>query len=109
MALKAAFVFVAPGVDPDVHRQTVSTPQVDVTAVAVNDYAQAVSVCRQLVDDGIVAIELCGGFGHAGAAAVAEAVGDRAAVGVVRFDNHPGLGFKSGDALFCVPEAVRAE
>lgn len=100
MALKAAFVFVAPDVDPAVHRQTVVTPQVELTAVAVNNYAQAVAVCRDLVDQGIVAIELCGGFGHVGAAAIAEAVGDRAAVGVVRFDNHPGLAFKSGDALF---------
>lgn len=100
MALKAAFVFVAPNVDPDLHRQTIATPQVELTAIAVNDYAQAVTVCRQLVDEGIVAIELCGGFGHAGTAAIAEAVGDRAAVGVVRFDNHPGLQFKSGDALF---------
>jgi hypothetical protein len=100
MALKAAFVFVAPNVDPDLHRQTVVTPAVELTAVAVNDYAEAVAVCKDLVDDGIAAIELCGGFGHAGTAAIAEAVGDRAAVGVVRFDNHPGLEFKSGDALF---------
>lgn len=100
MALKAAFVFLAPDVDPAVHRQTVVTPEVRLTAVAVQNYDQAVAVCRELVAGGIVAIELCGGFGHAGTAAVAQAVGDRAAVGVVRFDNHPGLDFKSGDALF---------
>jgi hypothetical protein len=100
MALKAAFVFVAPNVDPQVHRKTVNTPQVELTAVAVNNYAEAVEVCQDLVDEGIVAIELCGGFGHVGAARIAEAVGGRAAVGVVRFDNHPGLEFKSGDALF---------
>ena len=100
MALKAAFVFVAPNVDPAVHRHTVATPAVELTAVAVNNYDEAVAVCQDLVAEGIAAIELCGGFGHAGAAAVAQAVGDKAAVGVVRFDNHPGLGFKSGDALF---------
>ncbi len=100
MALKAAFVFVAPDVDPEVHRQTVVTPQVELTAVAVNNYVEAVEVCRGLVAEGFVAIELCGGFGHAGTAQVAEAVGDKAAVGVVRFDNHPGLEFKSGDDIF---------
>jgi len=100
MALKAAFVFVAPNVDPKVHCQTIVTPQVELTAVAVNDYAQAVAVCQDLVENGVAAIELCGGFGHAGVAAIAAAVGDRAAVGAVRFDNHPGLGCKSGDALF---------
>ncbi len=100
MALKAAFLFLAPEADPETHRQTVKTPQVELTVVAVNDYAEATTVCRELVEEGIVAVELCGGFGHVGAARVAEAVGDRAAVGVVRFDNHPGLEFKSGDALF---------
>ena len=100
MALKAAFVFVAPDVDPEVHRQTVVTPQVELTAVAVNNYIEAVEVCKGLVAEGFVAIELCGGFGHAGTAQVAEAVGGKAAVGVVRFDNHPGLEFKSGDVLF---------
>ena len=100
MALKAAFVFVAPDVDPEVHRQTVVTPQVELMAVAVNNYAEAVTVCKELVEEGFGAIELCGGFGHIGAAKVAEAVGDKAAVGVVRCDNHPGLEFKSGDAIF---------
>ena len=100
MALKAAFVFVAPDVDPEVHRQTVVTPQVELTAVAVNNYVEAVEVCKGLVEEGCVAIELCGGFGHAGTAQVAEAVGGNAAVGVVRFDNHPGLEFKSGDDIF---------
>jgi hypothetical protein len=100
MALKAAFIFVAPEADPEQHCKTVKTPEVELTAVAVNDYAEAVIVCQQLVEEGIVAFELCGGFGHVGAAQVTEAVGDKAAVGVVRFDNHPGLDFKSGDELF---------
>lgn len=100
MPLKAAFVFLAPNVDPQVHRKTVETPQVQLTAVAVNNYAEAVEVCHGLVAQGIGAIELCGGFGHIGTAAIVEAVGDNAAVGVVRFDNHPGLDFRSGDALF---------
>ncbi|MDY7080418.1 MAG: DUF6506 family protein [Chloroflexota bacterium] len=100
MALKAAFVFVAPEVDPETHRETVVTPQVELMAVAVNNYAEAVEVCKGLVEEGFVAIELCGGFGHAGAAQVSEAVGEKAAVGVVRFDNHPGLEFKSGDDIF---------
>jgi len=100
VALKAAFIFVAPDVDPHRHRKTVETPQVDLTVVAVRDYDEAVAVCQALVEEGIVAFELCGGFGHVGTARIAEAVGDRAAVGVVRFDLHPGLDFKSGDELF---------
>jgi hypothetical protein len=53
-----------------------------------------------MVEQGIAAIELCGGFGVAGAARIARAVEGKAAVGVVRFDGHPGLGGKSGDAIF---------
>lgn len=100
MALRAAFVFVAPTVDPDTHRAVVITPQVELTVVAVNDYAQAARVCQELVAGGIAAIELCGGFGTLGTAQVVQAVGGKAAVGVVRFDNHPGLDYKSGDEFF---------
>lgn len=100
MALKAAFIFVAPGADPDKDRSVVPTPEVELTVVGVSDYASAEKVAVELVAAGIVAIELCGGFGHAGTARIAQAVEGKAAVGVVRFDNHPGLDGKSGDSLF---------
>ncbi|MGW8186107.1 MAG: DUF6506 family protein [Desulfobacterales bacterium] len=50
-----------------------------------------------MVDEGIEAVELCGGFGNKGTARIVDAVAGKAAVGVVRFDGHPGLGGKSGD------------
>jgi len=100
MALKAAFIFLAPGAQPDAHRSIVSTPGVELTVVGVPDYAQAESVAKTLAGAGIAAIELCGGFGIAGTARIADAVGSQVAVGVVRFDNHPGLGGKSGDQVF---------
>ncbi|MEA4837806.1 MAG: DUF6506 family protein [Rhodospirillaceae bacterium] len=100
MTLEAAFIFIAPDADPRTHRSVVDTPAVRLTTLAVKDYDEAVEETRKLVENGVAAIELCGGFGHEGVARIAEAVGDRAAVGVVRFDNHPGLGFKSGDSLF---------
>ena len=100
MALKAAFIFLAPEVDPDKDRQVVVTPQVELTVVAANNYKEAEAVAIKLVDEGIAAIELCGGFGNRGTARIAEAVAGKAAVGVVRFDGHPGLGGKSGDELF---------
>lgn len=97
--LKAAFIFVAPEAGPGVDRAWVKTPKVHLLTVGVGDYAQAVAVAKDVVaNEGIAAIELCGGFGHAGAAMVAAAVS--VPVGVVRFDNHPGLGGASGDTLF---------
>jgi hypothetical protein len=100
MPLKAAFVFLAPGADPAVHRAQVLTTAVELAVVGVSDYAQAEQVARVLVDEGVGAIELCGGFGHEGTARVVNAVQGRAAVGVVRFDAHPGLEGKSGDLFF---------
>lgn len=100
MALKAAFMFVAPEAEAEKHRAVVVTPAVELTVVGVKDYQAAVQAAKQLVAEGVSAIELCGGFGIEGAAAVKKAVQGKAVVGVVRFDNHPGLQFKSGDDLF---------
>lgn len=100
MALKAAFMFVDTGADPATNRSTVTTPGVELLTVAVNNYAQAEDVASKLADEGYVAIELCGGFGIEGVARVKKAVPDTVAVGVVRFDHHPGLGHKSGDELY---------
>lgn len=100
MTLKAAFIFLAPEVDPQKDRRTVVTPQVELTAVAACCYEEAEAVAVELVKEGIGAIELCGGFGNRGTARIADAVAGKAAVGVVRFDGHPGLGGKSGDELF---------
>jgi len=100
MALKAAYIFVAPEVDPDKHRHTILTPLVELTTVAVNNYAEAVQVCQKLLEEGITAFELCGGFGNVGTGLVAAALKGKAAVGVIRFDGHPGLEWKSGDELF---------
>jgi hypothetical protein len=100
MALKAAFIFLAPEVDPEKDMAVVATPQVEVTTVAVNNYQEAEEIAAQLTEAGVQAIELCGGFGNEGVARVARAVNGGAVVGVVRFDVHPGLGGKSGDELF---------
>lgn len=99
-SLKAGFIFVAPEADYQKDRAVVETPVVELTVVGVRDYAMAVQAARELVAQGIGAIELCAGFGVIGAAEVKKAVGDKAVIGVVRFDNHPGLEFKSGDDIF---------
>jgi len=100
MALQAAFIFLAPGADSAKHHSVVHTPGVDLTVIGVPNYAEAERAARSLIDQGIAAIELCGGFGTAGAARIAAVAGAKAAVGVVRFDGHPGLGGKSGDTVF---------
>ncbi len=65
--------------------------------VGVGSYDQAVAEAAKLAEEGIVALELCGGFGTIGHAKVTEAVAGKCPVGVIRFDNHPGYGGMSGD------------
>lgn len=98
--LKAGFIFVAPEADYQKDRAVVETPVVELTVVGVKDYAMAVKAAQELVAGGIGAIELCAGFGIEGTAMIKKAVEGKAVIGVVRFDHHPGLGFKSGDEMF---------
>lgn len=100
MALKAAFIFLAPGADATRDRSVVTTAEVELIVVGVADYAAAEDAAKNLVAEGVVALELCGGFGHVGTARIVQAVENKVAVGVVRFDSHPGLEGKSGDSLF---------
>ncbi|MCJ0587464.1 DUF6506 family protein [Enterococcus cecorum] len=100
MKLNAAFIFLAPNADYKKNRSVVQTEAVDLTTVGAKDYADAILAAKDLVANGVNTIELCGGFGIEGIAQVKKAVGPEVAIGVVRFDNHPGLEFKSGDELF---------
>ena len=79
MALKAAFIFVAPEADPAQHRTLIETAQVTLATIGVKDYQAAAQVAQELVRDGFVAIELCGGFGIEGTALVKRAVNGKAA------------------------------
>jgi hypothetical protein len=96
-----AFLFVAPGVDPEEHRHAITIPGgIQLLTIGAKDYEQAARVAKQLVMEGIQGIELCAGFGHKGVAMIAEAVDGKIPIGVVRFDHHPSLDHKSGDAVF---------
>ena len=100
MALQAAFIFLSAQGDPAIHHNVTDAGDVKLSTYAVKDYAAACKLSEQLASQGFVAIELCGGFGTQGVAAIDRAVNGKAVVGVVRFDHHPGLGHSSGDALF---------
>ncbi len=84
MSLKAAFIFVAPEVDPKKHHAVIETPIITLTVVGSQRYDAAVDIAKKLVEEGNVALELCGGFGIEGIALVKRAVKGKAAVGVVR-------------------------
>ena len=58
--LEAAFIFIAPGADPAVHRGVVETPGVRLTSIGVATYEQGVAAAVEMAGAGCTAIELCG-------------------------------------------------
>jgi hypothetical protein len=100
MKVKAAFLFVAPQTDTSIHQSVIETPALILKIVGVENYEQGAHVAKALAEEGIEAIELCAGFGNEGTALISKAVSGKAYVGTVKFDVHPGFGFKSGDTLF---------
>lgn len=100
MKVKAAFIFVAPQTDSDKHQTVIETPVLTLKVIGTENYLQAVEIAKQLVEEGIEAIELCAGFGNEGTAMISKAVAGKAKVGSVKFDCHPGFDYKSGDELF---------
>lgn len=100
MTTKAAFIYIAPENNYKTHKAFIDSPVVNLTVVGVKDYEEAEYVAKELVKEGITAIELCAGFGLNGVARVSKAVEGRALVGVVRFDLHPAFNHQSGDSIF---------
>ena len=100
MTTKAAFIYIAPENDYKAHKAFIDSHVVNLTVVGVKDYEEAEYVAKELVKEGITAIELCAGFGLNGVARVSKAVEGRALVGVVRFDLHPAFNHQSGDSIF---------
>jgi predicted polyphosphate/ATP-dependent NAD kinase len=66
-----------------------SEPRIDtigsLICIGVPSVSDAPSLARQVVEDGVELIELCGGFGGAGLAAIVSAVQGRVPVGAVFF------------------------
>lgn len=71
-----------------------ASSQFEMIVVGVSTPAQGAQVARSLVADGVQLIELCGGFGPGGTAAVLAAVEGAVPVGSV------GYGHESVDAMY---------
>ncbi len=96
MKRKVAFMFIN-GEITEARRTEMDLGQSLMIMVGVGSYESACEEAVKLEAEGVILIELCGGFGTIGHAKVTEAVTDLVQVGVVRFDNHPGYAGESGD------------
>jgi hypothetical protein len=86
---KTAFVLMVPDGDPNKHRATIKTSKLElnVAAIEMMNFEQAVKVCQDLVQkQGVQSIILCPGFTHRAVAKIAEAVGEKVAMIVARGD-----------------------
>lgn len=66
--------------DFDSRRDRASFPHADVTMIGVRDLADACRTAKELQQDGVTCIELCGAFGADGAQQVIAATGRQVAV-----------------------------
>lgn len=97
MKRKVCFMFINGVYAKAPERKVLDMGQGEMIVVGVGSYDMACDEASKLADEGVIMIELCGGFGTMGHAKVTEAVKYRCKVGVVRFDNHPGYDNLSGD------------
>jgi len=79
------FIVSGRGLHPDEHVALMRSDSFTMTAVGVSDVEQACSAARRLVADGVQLIELCGGFGPVGTAAVLAAIDQAVPVGSVAY------------------------
>jgi len=87
MAFNVVFVAHAPDAEPEKHKCLIETSKYKLFVRVVQNQAQAVEVCQNLVkEEGVRAILLCPGFTHKNIAELAEAVGQNVGIFVARGD-----------------------
>lgn len=97
MKRKLCFMFINVNIETPQRQVMPVGDDGEMILLGVGSMADAVTEAGKLAEEGIAALELCGGFGVIGHARIKEAVGDACIVGAVRFDHHPGYGGISGD------------
>ena len=83
MGLKALYMFVNPAADSKEHRAVIKTPTSQISVIGVSSIEEAATIAKQLVQEGVDLIELCGGFGYDGAKRIHDEVGSQIPVGLV--------------------------
>lgn len=80
-----AMIIKGPGYDPVLHRVSIPSQVFSTTIVCVSSFEQAIPVAKDLVQQGIQLIELCGGFTPEQASSLHGSIGEQVPVGVVRY------------------------
>ena len=99
MKRKVCFMFVSASITDTIRTEMEYGPGMMIL-IGVKNYQVACEEAVKVADEGVILLELCGGFGTVGHAMVTQAVKGKCQVGVVRFDNHPGFDGDTGDSRF---------
>ncbi|HPD90644.1 MAG TPA: DUF6506 family protein [Bacillota bacterium] len=99
MKRKVCFMFVSASITDTIRTEMEYGPGLMIV-IGVKNYQVACEEAVKVADEGVILLELCGGFGTVGHAMVTQAVKGKCQVGVVRFDNHPGFDGDTGDSRF---------
>ncbi|HHY95293.1 MAG TPA: hypothetical protein GX513_09825 [Firmicutes bacterium] len=81
--LSCLYMFVDSTADPTKHAAVIETADAIMRIVGVSNFEEGARVAREFADQGGSLIELCGGFGYAGAKRVFDEVGARVPVGMI--------------------------
>lgn len=88
MSLKYwAFIYLSPGFDPETHTTEISSYNCRFKTIGIDVFKkeQVIDIVKALVEEGIQAVELCGGFGPAWIAKICDAINFKIPVGGVMY------------------------
>lgn len=86
------FIYTLGGPSTEVRRDAIGSAECELLCRGVPSVDDAPAVAKELLDEGVQLIELCGAFAGPGLAAVLAAVGDRVPVGAVFYGGEAGTG-----------------
>jgi predicted polyphosphate/ATP-dependent NAD kinase len=82
---KFGFLVTGSGLNPQEHVVVMKSLAFEMTAIGVESPDQGIEVAKQMVEDGVELIELCGGFGPVWTAKILEAINGAVPVGSVGY------------------------
>lgn len=82
---KYGYIILGDGYQAAQHRATISSPQFSSHIICAETVKEAIIIAKQMVQDGIEVIELCGEFGQSGAFQIVNAINCKVPVGYVSF------------------------
>lgn len=82
------YIILGEGYESDKHQAAINSTQFSSTIICVETIGQAIIVAKQMVEDDIEVIELCGEFGQSGAFQIVNAIDCKVPVGYVSFPGY---------------------